>query len=272
MASYAAVASNGASISSRPVPNQGISLQEYNDNTKRRPTHEQAIVFQIKKNVSNHIYLDKLNEHVKNKNSFIYLSRIAGDLLCVVFESASQAKMLIEEVGYIEVEEDKVQLKYFVAKPIKVYISNANYEISNSALKKFLMRDCGIRCASSVTKLKASGDPNDENRYDSMKSFRRVVCIHPDDADKLPKDPVRFFSPSSAYNVFFEIDSLKCSNFQQKDHFMAHCPLIKEGDKNKDTDSVSNDKTKDTFQHDLNENQNKNINITAQNSLDTHGD
>lgn len=205
-----------------------ISVQAYGDPSEVRLSDDQAIFMPIKKDVPNKTYLDKLNAHIKDDKSFIYASRISGDRLCVVFSSASHAKLLVEQIGFIIVENEPVPIKYLVAKSVKVYISNAGYGISNSALKKYLTKDCKIHTSSSVSELKANVDPHDNKVYGYLKSFRRVVYIHPEDVTKLPKTPVKFYTTSIGYNVFFEIDSPKCFNCQQKDHFMANCPNLKE--------------------------------------------
>ena len=188
-----------------------VNVKEYSDplELQKLPKDDQAIVFSAEKDVPIRTYVEKLNEHVKDPKSFLYGSRITGDRMSIVLSSAELARKLVEEVGAINVEGKIVQLKYFIAKSVKVIISNANYGISNSALKKFLTKNCGIRTASSVAEFKVNMGNENKDVF-QMKSYRRYVYIHPEDVNKLPKGPVKFLNGENGANVFFELDAPKC--------------------------------------------------------------
>lgn len=204
-----------------------VSVQSLTDPTENRPKDDQAIVITIQKDISNLTYCDELNKYIKDDKSFLYVSRISGDRLCVVFKEAEQAAMLVDQVGYIMVNNNKVLIKYLVAKSVKVVISNVGYGISNSCLKRYLTNTCKIRTSSSVSELKAYVHPEGA-RYNGVSSFRRAVYIHPDDVNLLPKKPVKFMTGSIGFNVFFDIDKPNCFLCASTEHFRKDCPLNKE--------------------------------------------
>lgn len=203
-----------------------VPVQSFSDPTEVRPKDEQAIVLPICRDTPNKIYVQKINEHIRDPKSFLYVYRISGERLCVVLKEASQAAMLVEQIQSITVDDVEVPMKFFIAKSVKVIISNAGYGITNSALKRFLTHLRKIRTASSVSELKANVVPEDEE-FDA-RSSRRVVYIHPEDVDKLPKGPVRFYTGSHYSHVFFEVDSPKCFLCSEPGHFRNSCPKNKE--------------------------------------------
>lgn len=201
-----------------------VSVQEFTDPNEIRPKDDQAIVLNlINKEIPNKTYAEELNKHVKNDNSFLYIARITRDRLCVVLDSAALASKLVDEVGFIEINNTKISINFLVAKAVKVIISNAGYVVSNSALKKFLVNVCKIRTASSVSELKANMDPT-STEFRNTKSFRRVVYIHPEDVPKLPKKPVKFTTPGITFNVFFDADKPKCFTCGSSEHLKISCP------------------------------------------------
>lgn len=200
-----------------------VNVQAYSDPNEPRPSDEQAIVFDIEKETPVKDYVNELNKHFMNLKSFLYASRISGGRCCVVMSTAEQATKLVEQVGYVTVNGNKSQIKFYVAKSVKVIISNAAYSITNSALKKFLVKDCNIRTSSSVSEFKINMG-SDEDNSAGIKSFRRFIYIHPDDVDKIPNKPVRFYSGSNGCNVFFELDKPKCFRCFGTGHFQANCP------------------------------------------------
>lgn len=206
---------------------KSIDLSLYNDPSDHVPSDDQVITLLINKEIPNLVYLEELNKHINNESSFLFVSRISRDRLCIVLETAAQATKLVEDVCYINVNNNKIPINYLVAKSVKVYISNAGHNVSNSALKKYLTRDKGIRTASSVTYLKANLD-HDGVKFKSSTSFRRVVWIHPDDVGKLPKGPIKFYSATVGWNVFFEVDNPKCFLCGDTTHFKNKCPKIDE--------------------------------------------
>lgn len=199
-----------------------VSVNAYGDSGETRPKDEQAIVMNIDKDTPVKTYILELNNHINDPKSFLYGSRISRERLCVVLASAAQAELLVEKVGAINVNNVEVRIDYFVKKAVKVIISNAGYGVSNSAIKKFLTKDCKIRTTSSVSELK-SNMGQDLNDTWNMKSFRRVVYIHPEDVHKIPSKPIKFYTPAVGYNVFFELDVPKCFNCKSPGHFAASC-------------------------------------------------
>lgn len=131
-----------------------VSVEAYSDVGETRPRDDQAVVLEVDREVSLREYLEKLNEHIDDPKSFMYASRISGERLCVVMATARQAARLVDELGAIEVNNKIVPIKYYVAKSVKVIISNALYGVTNSAIKRFLTKDRGIRTASSVSEFK----------------------------------------------------------------------------------------------------------------------
>lgn len=216
-----------------------VSVQSLTDPLEIRPKDDQAIVIQIDKDVPNLTYCDELNKYINDEKSFLYVSRISGDRLCVVFKEATQTKQLVEQVRLITVNNIQVPVKFLVAKSIKVIIANAGYGISNSTLKKYITNTCKIRTSSSVSELKAYVDSGG-SRFNGASSFRRVIYIHPDDAHKLLNRPVKFTTGAIGFNVFFDIDKPKCFLCSSLEHFKKDCPQNnEENEKNKNDISYS---------------------------------
>lgn len=69
--------------------------------------------------MSSKTHNNKLNEYINNEDAPLQVSRIIGQHLCVVLETAAQDKQLVEEVGSINLNNRIVQIKYFVAELIK---------------------------------------------------------------------------------------------------------------------------------------------------------
>lgn len=218
-----------------------VSTQEYNDPAEPRPKDDQVIVFDARKDVPIKDYIEELNKIIADPKSFLYGSRISNDRICVVLASADQAKLLVEDVGKIVVNSEVVLLKYFVAKAVKIIISNALHDISNTLLKKYLVKNCGIRTLSSVAEFKTNMGPEKNDSW-CMKSYRRFVYIHPDDVSKIPKGPVKFVTPHAAYNVFFELDTPRCFNCSQPGHFRANCPQNLDDSKKAEEARIDDDK------------------------------
>lgn len=212
-----------------------VPVKSFTDPSEVRPSDDQAIVFSIRKDVPNKTYIEELNKYVQDPKSFLYVSRISRDRMCVVLQEAKQADMLVNQIQNINIEGSSVSLNFFVAKSVKVIISNAGYGISNSALKKFLTNVRKIRTASSVSELKANVVP-DNPAFSGIKSFRRSVFIHPDDVDKLPKGPVKFATDKIGFNVFFEVESPKCFICSETGHFRNNCPKNSENSQTADAD------------------------------------
>lgn len=200
-----------------------IRVKEFSDPNESVPSDDQAIVFSIDRTIPNISYLRELNKYVKDDTSFLFVSRISRDRLCVVLREAAQASMLVDNVNNITVNDFNTQIDYLVAKAVKVNISNAGYSVTNSAIKRFLTQTCKIRTASSVSFQKANSDPEGKEFKQAI-NFRRIVYIHPEDVNKLPKGPMKFSTPGLSYNVFFDIDSPKCFLCGQSDHFRRACP------------------------------------------------
>lgn len=68
------------------------------------------------------------------------------------------------------------------------------------------------------------GELKNSNSDWNVRSFRRFVYIHPEDVNKLPKRPVKFYTKTTAHNVFFELDTPKCFNCSSPGHFRINCP------------------------------------------------
>lgn len=199
-----------------------VSVADYTDSSEIRPSDERAIVFDVERDESIMTYMNALNVHINDKKSFVYGNRISSERILVVMSTAAQASHLVENIGEIKVNNKIIPLKFYVAKAIKVIISNAIYGISNSSIKKFLTKDCGIRAFSSVSELKTNmGSESDEW---NLKSFRRVIYIHPDDVTKLPKKPIKFLTRTTAHFVFFETENQKCHLCHEVGHYRANCP------------------------------------------------
>lgn len=220
-----------------------VSVQEYNDPSEPRPKDDQAIVFEARKDVPIKDYIEELNKTINDPKSFLYGSRISNERICVVLATVEQATFLVEQVGKIVVNNEIIVLKYFVAKAVKIIISNAMHDISNSTLKKYLTKSCGIRTFSSVSEFKTNMGPEKNDTW-SMKSFRRFVYIHPDDVAKLPIGPVKFVTPQAPHNVFFELDIPKCFICGQTGHFRASCPNGS-AELSKDTDAQIKNKNQE---------------------------
>ena len=91
-----------------------VSVDRYSDPSELRPKDDQVIVLEVKKGLPNKIYTDELNKYIHDDNSFINVSRIGNERLCVVFEKAAQAALLVEQIGCITVNEKIIPIKFFV--------------------------------------------------------------------------------------------------------------------------------------------------------------
>ena len=209
-------------MASKAAPIESVTVADLDDSSEARPRDDQVISLPIDRDTPNLVYVEELNKYVKNGKSFLYVSRVSRDRLCVVLERPEQAAMLVEEVKTIQVNKTVVPISFLVAKAVKIIISNAGYGISNSALKKYLTNIRKIRTASSVAELKANLK-NDSGDFTNTKSFRRSVFIHPEDVSKLPQGPVKFQTPGIAFNVFFEVDNPKCFLCGLVGHFKDSC-------------------------------------------------
>lgn len=200
-----------------------VQVNVNSDPNENRPKDEQAIVLDIERDIPNLEYALELNKHVQDEKSFLYIYRISRDRLCVVLREASQAAMLVENVGRITVNNKTTEIKYLVPKAVKVNISNAGYGITNSALKRYLTTYCKIQTLSSVSEQKSNIDKSGVHFTDS-RSSRRVVYINPYDVEKLPKGPIKFTTPAINTWVFFDVDSPKCHLCSNTGHFRKDCP------------------------------------------------
>lgn len=121
-------------------------------------------------------YVLELNKHINDTKSFLFGSRISHDRICVVMASAPQATYLVEQVSVIKVNDDKIYLKYYLAKAVRVIISNAVFGISNATLKKYLTKDCKIKTLSSLAEFKVNMGYKNNDIF-GMKRYRRFVYI-----------------------------------------------------------------------------------------------
>lgn len=202
-----------------------VSVQSYSDPSEVRLKDDQAIILATQKDVPILTYITELNKYVKNDNSFLFVSRISGERLCVVLDNAALASMLVEQVVSVSINDAMVPIEFLTVKSVKVSISNAG--ISNLVLKKFLTNDCRIRTASSVSELKANFN-SDGSSSRNVKSFRKVIYIHQEDVSKLPKGLVKFSTSAIGFNVFFDIENPKCFLCSSTGHYKINCPLNKE--------------------------------------------
>lgn len=108
------------------------------------------------------------------------------------------------------------------------------------AEKRFLTTSCKIKTLSSVSEQKANID-KDGGGFKNVKSFRKVVYIHPDDVGKLPSVPIKFTTPANAFDVFFYADSSKCHLCSSAEHFRSQCPRNEENGEPKKRENESDD-------------------------------
>lgn len=227
-----------------------VYVKDLTDPDEVRPKDEQAIVFEIEKDVPVRAYIEELNKHINDPKSFLYASRISGNRMCVVLATATQAKKLVEEVGAIKINGKTSNIKFFIEKSVKIIISNAGYGISNSALKRYLTKFRQITTLSSVSEFRTNMGQENRDTYD-IRSFRRFVYILPRDVNKLPTEPIIFATDQAIHNVFFEVDSPKCFLCKNTGHFQVNCPMLGDEVNNKqatrETNDVDHVKTAENF-------------------------
>lgn len=71
-----------------------VSVQNYSDALEVRRKDDQLIVMEVQRDVPTKTYVQELNKHVKNDQSFLYAARISRDRLCVVLDKASSPPCL----------------------------------------------------------------------------------------------------------------------------------------------------------------------------------
>lgn len=113
-----------------------------------RPSEDQALY--IASGFPNRKYTDALLQHIEPAD-IKYMSRISGACFCLFLRDSPLVRKLVVEIQVLINEGKEVKISPLVAQEKKVIISNVSEVLSNSAIKRYLMIDLGIRAVSSVS-------------------------------------------------------------------------------------------------------------------------
>ena len=182
-----------------------------------RPKREHAIVTDVVEGLSIKDYAIAIAKKVGGK-SIISISRISHGRVCVYLNSQETADKLVEHERYIEVNNNKLEIRPLVSKTKRIIISNVQTVIPNSLIER-KFEEFNVNIRSKITTIKTGWDDLDLSH---VESFRRAVYIDQDDVNKLPELTQIVFE-NIKYYIYISTQKLTCFLCKEEGHLAKHC-------------------------------------------------
>lgn len=209
--------SNNTNMSNNIVQTLNLTSQNTYSNIVQQ-SKQNAIVIPTVELIPLDDYLEAIS-NITNIENITHASKITNERVCIYFKTQQLANDLIKSNPTIQINNHTLPLRKLITPSKKLFISGLHPFISNQFIIN-LLDNFKIRKQSQLLDIKI-GTQNP--RFAHIKSLRKLIFIHPDDAELVP-DTIVIEYETEKYRIFFSIEDVNCSICNGTGHSQNKCP------------------------------------------------
>ena len=146
------------------------------------PTKDQAIILESINGLKVEDYAVAVGNLIEPIN-IRYFSRLSRGRVCLYLSSKTIAEKLTDKPEFVNIKNDKLQIKPLIPKSKRVIISNVDPVIPASLIVEELQK-INVNPTSSIMELKAA---TSAPGFEHVHSFRRHMYVTLEDVEKIPE-------------------------------------------------------------------------------------